>query len=62
MTQVASTGVSVDEQAARQTLQHIHTYTQQTPVVYLPSHDPASAERLAARTVVNEASLATPQA
>ena len=62
MLQEAIDGISVDEQAARQTLQHIHTYTQQMPVIYLPSHDPASAERLAARTVVNEAGPAIPLA
>jgi N-acyl homoserine lactone hydrolase len=45
-------GVSTDQAAARQTLKRILAYTQQTPTVYLPSHDPASAERLRRRQVV----------
>ncbi len=40
-------GVSASDTIARQTLQHIQVYTRGTPTVYLPSHDPASAMRLA---------------
>jgi len=45
-------GVSPDEQAARSTLGRILRYTQHTPTVYLPSHDPDSARRLQARQIV----------
>ena len=44
-------GVSLDAQAARHTLQRIRQLAEQTPLVYLPSHDPAAAERLANKTV-----------
>lgn len=46
-------GVSPDEQAARQTLQRLLSYLQATPTIYLPSHDPESAQRLTARQVTN---------
>jgi N-acyl homoserine lactone hydrolase len=42
-------GVAADEALALQTLQRIREYTQVTPTVYLPSHDPEAAHRLAAR-------------
>jgi N-acyl homoserine lactone hydrolase len=42
-------GVSESETLARQTLQRILQYTQTTPTIYLPTHDPQSAQRLAAR-------------
>ena len=45
-------GVASDEPLARQTLQQILTYTQSVPTVYLPSHDPDSAHRLATRMAV----------
>lgn len=44
-------GVAPDERAARRTLQRIRAYVQETPTVYLPSHDPESATRLANGTV-----------
>ena len=44
-------GVSPDAQSARRTLQRIRQLAQQTPLVYLPSHDPASAKRLENKTV-----------
>ncbi len=44
-------GVSTKERAARRTMQRIQQYLRQTPAVYLPSHDPESAQRLEARTV-----------
>jgi len=45
-------GVAPDEQVSRQTLRRIHTYTQQVPTVYLPSHDPEARERLFQRRTV----------
>lgn len=49
-------GVSSRDSVARQTLQRIQAYARDTPTVYLPSHDPASAVRLATRqTVVPDA-------
>ncbi len=40
-------GVSLDPQSLRRTLQRIRRLAEQTPLVYLPSHDPESAKRLA---------------
>lgn len=48
-------GVSVSEQAARQTIERLQAYTRSTPTIYLPSHDPASAERLARRQTITYA-------
>lgn len=45
-------GVSLDEGAARRTLGRVLRYAGETPTVYLPSHDPASAARLASRSAV----------
>jgi glyoxylase-like metal-dependent hydrolase (beta-lactamase superfamily II) len=45
-------GVSLDRRLARQTLARILHYVQQAPSIYLPSHDPESGDRLAARQVV----------
>ena len=42
-------GVAFDEKAAHQTIQRMLTFAQTTPTVYLPSHDPAAAQRLAER-------------
>lgn len=44
-------GIALDTQAARHTLQRIRQLAVQTPLIYLPSHDPAGAERLAKKTV-----------
>ena len=52
-------GVSADEAQARQSLQRMLSYTQATPTVYLPSHDPKSAHRLAQRLVVPQAPVPT---
>lgn len=41
-----------NERIALQTLERIRRYAQRWPTVYLPSHDPESAGRLAARRVV----------
>jgi len=42
-------GVSPDTSAAALTLKRIRELASQRPTVYLPAHDPASGERLAAR-------------
>lgn len=44
-------GVSADEAQARQSLRRMLAYAQSTPTVYLPSHDPESAQRLMQRLV-----------
>ncbi len=49
-------GVAASEALARQTLQRILAYTQTTPTIYLPSHDPEAARRLATRKEVAESS------
>lgn len=47
-------GVSPDERISLQTMNKILQYAQRTPTIYLPSHDPDSAKRLAdERVVVN---------
>ena len=43
-------GVSLDAHAARRTLRRIKTLANQTPLIYLPSHDPESAKRLENKT------------
>ena len=57
-------GVSLDGQASRRTVQRICQLAEQTPLVYLPSHDPEAARRLENKTVaiarVSVQSLATP--
>jgi len=45
-------GVSPDEGVARRTNQRILALAREQPLVYLPSHDPASANRLAQQTTV----------
>ena len=52
MLEQAVDGVSPNEQNARQTLKRIQAYTQTTPTVYLPSHDPQAKERLSQRQTV----------
>lgn len=55
-------GVSPNVAVAGQTLARIRAYAQQTPLVYLPSHDPQSAARLSARTPVTLAPHPAPLA
>jgi len=50
-------GVSSSDRIAHQTIQRIQAYIQSTPTVYLPSHDPASAERLAVRQTIEAGKL-----
>lgn len=45
-------GVAPDERAARETLRRIRELARERPVVYLPTHDPESADRLEARQLV----------
>jgi len=45
-------GVAPDEDAACDTLRKIGQLAEQEPLVYLPAHDPASADRLQARRTV----------
>ena len=45
-------GITRDVALYQQTSQQIRTYLQSVPTIYLPSHDPESAHRLATRTVV----------
>jgi glyoxylase-like metal-dependent hydrolase (beta-lactamase superfamily II) len=52
-------GVAADDGEARLTLERIRTLTAERPVVYLPSHDPASMERLVARRAVSDGTTAT---
>jgi glyoxylase-like metal-dependent hydrolase (beta-lactamase superfamily II) len=45
--------VSPDEEVARGTMQTILEHARRHPTVYLPTHDPASAARLAATQVLS---------
>src|SRR5262249_27190936 len=45
-------GVSVDDEIARGTLRALQQPASERPTVYLPTHDPESAERLASRRVI----------
>jgi glyoxylase-like metal-dependent hydrolase (beta-lactamase superfamily II) len=48
-------GVSLDTQIAKQTLENVLDFVQASQAVYLPSHDPDSAKRLAqSRQVVTD--------
>ena len=48
-------GVGPDEVAERLTHEHILTYADETPTVYLPAHDPETGSRLAARQPIGAA-------
>ena len=52
MLREAVDGVSPADDVARRTLRTIRDFVTSRPTVYLPSHDPDSAERLAARETV----------
>jgi glyoxylase-like metal-dependent hydrolase (beta-lactamase superfamily II) len=45
-------GVSPNEEVSRRTISNIIALGKQRPFVYLPSHDPESAERLAQESVL----------
>jgi glyoxylase-like metal-dependent hydrolase (beta-lactamase superfamily II) len=45
-------GVTSYEALYQQTARQIRSYVQATPTIYLPSHDPASAQRLVDRTAI----------
>ena len=49
-------GVSADEQVCTATLDAIRRFTQSRPTVYLPTHDPQAAGRLAKRQLAGAAS------
>jgi N-acyl homoserine lactone hydrolase len=51
----AADGVGADDDAERRTHERIRAYAAATPTVYLPSHDPDTDVRLAARRVVGAA-------
>jgi len=53
MLEGAVDGVAPDEEAARDTLRRIRALARQEPVVYLPAHDPASADRLLTKQTVS---------
>ena len=44
-------GVSLDGQASRRTVRRIRQLADQSPLIYLPSHDPEAARRLENKTV-----------
>lgn len=52
MVEGAIDGVAPDERAARETLQRIEELARTRPMVYLPTHDPESANRLEKRQFV----------
>jgi N-acyl homoserine lactone hydrolase len=52
MLEGAVDGVAPDEEAALDTLRRIQALAQQEPLVYLPAHDPAAAERLLTKQTV----------
>jgi N-acyl homoserine lactone hydrolase len=53
-------GVAPDEMAAVETLDRIKRFVLETPTVYLPSHDPDAAQRLADRTAVSTTHVPAP--
>ena len=55
-------GVSPDEHVSSATLDAIKGFARSRPTVYLPTHDPQSAARLANRSLVGEPERATPAA
>lgn len=46
-------GVSHDARAVRETRQRIRTLAQQQPLIYLPTHDPESGDRLPGRQAIS---------
>jgi glyoxylase-like metal-dependent hydrolase (beta-lactamase superfamily II) len=52
-------GVSPDEKQAYATLRSMARYTQEHPTIYLPSHDPDSAQRLEQRVTVPKLAVAS---
>jgi N-acyl homoserine lactone hydrolase len=53
-------GVSPDATVSRATLSAIRRFALEHPTVYLPTHDPDSGARLAARQVVTNSSRSRP--
>jgi N-acyl homoserine lactone hydrolase len=52
MLEGAVDGVAPDEEAARDTLRRIRALARREPLVYLPAHDPATADRLLTKQTV----------
>jgi N-acyl homoserine lactone hydrolase len=50
-------GVSTEEHISSATLAAIRNFTQDRPTIYLPTYDPASADRLANRTAIENLSM-----
>jgi glyoxylase-like metal-dependent hydrolase (beta-lactamase superfamily II) len=55
-------GVSADEHVSSATLGAIKSFAQSRPMVYLPTHDPQSTDRLANRSLVGTSERTVPQA
>jgi glyoxylase-like metal-dependent hydrolase (beta-lactamase superfamily II) len=54
-------GVSADDETAQATLSSLERFAAERPMVYLPTHDPESAERLSQRRlVVTRSSVGAP--
>ena len=51
-------GVSADDDVAGATLRAIRHLARDRPTVYLPTHDPESAARLASHRLINDVGLA----
>ena len=45
-------GISTDKKLARDTYRRIKEYAEERPLIYVPSHDPESGNRLIDRTAV----------
>jgi N-acyl homoserine lactone hydrolase len=52
-------GVSPDPAVTLETLRRIRRLAEEEPLVYLPSHDPESAERLARASLLSDLTAAT---
>ncbi len=55
-------GASADERVAEATLDAIRRFTQSRPTIYLPTHDPGAAERLASRIFAAVSAVPPPNA
>jgi len=55
-------GASADERVAEATLDAIRRFTQSRPTIYLPTHDPGAAERLASRRFAAVSAVPPPNA
>jgi glyoxylase-like metal-dependent hydrolase (beta-lactamase superfamily II) len=53
-------GVSGDELAAVATLRALERFAAERPTIYLPTHDPESAERLSSRRLATQTFFSSP--